>query len=179
MKVSLGQLFLLRRELKTEIGQLEHSLAPLMAYREDKSAPDEDFNTVFASLSKKKERMYWYDLAVNEANNVPDTVLFNSISLSLSQARIKKMHISNELSSMDNHVRLATSYKNREETESVWDKELVPQGLRQCKFKYVLVADLVGLKNMQTILNKQVGDLDSLIQKADWTLEVEIPDEIE
>lgn len=178
MKVSLGQLFLLRRELKNEIGTLEASLGPLMAYREDKAAPEEDFSTVFASLTQKKELLYRYDLAVNEANNVPNTVIFNNISLSLSQARIKKMFVSNELNTMSHHVRTATMYKGREETENVWDELLVPQGLRQKKFKFVLMANLSSLKSMFETLTKQASTLDSLIQKADWTLEVDIPDEL-
>lgn len=176
MRVSLGQLFLLRRELKQEMGQLESGLGSLYAYREDKAIPDEDFNVLFSSLMRKKNLLYSYDVAVNSANSQPNTVVFNNVSLSLSEARIKKMHMVNDLNCLTNHARMASHYQNKVESEPIWDTSVTPPVMRPQKYSYIMVASVTSLKQDAAKLTKQISQLDALIQKADWTLEIEIPE---
>jgi hypothetical protein len=90
-------------------------------------------------------------------------------------ARHLKTHLGGAHGSIENQVHHLEMYSKRQEQETVYDTSLTPPAMRPKKFGYKIVADLKGLKEKAMTLKKQIRLLDSLIQKADWTITVEAP----
>ena len=106
-KVTLGQLFLMRRELKASINELESSLGELYVYREDQQEPPvtERFDVVFKQILDKTAKLTTYDLWVNQANNIPDTIDFEGEVFSLAEARLVKLGLMSHLQRLQHHIR--------------------------------------------------------------------------
>jgi hypothetical protein len=176
-QISLGQLFLLRRNVKNEIGELEHQLTPLGFHREDQEAPVESYNEVFSTLEQKRDYLLKIDTLINEANSLSRTVEFNGERYSLNMARHIKTHLAGAQGSIENQIRHLEIYVKRQEQEMFFDTSLTPPAMRPKKFGYKILADLPRLKADSLKLKKDVRLLDSLIQKADWTIMVDAPQE--
>ena len=78
--VKLGQLFLLRRDLKQEIGSLTSDATSLVAYREDKEDVTEEYKTVASSLHESRTLLHLYDRLIEQQNSKPNTVDYKGSS---------------------------------------------------------------------------------------------------
>jgi len=180
IKVKLGQLFLLRRDLKNEINQFNAETTSLVAYREDKDSTETEYTEAMDNYIKSREKLQAYDLAVERANSISGTITFNDKMYSLNEARHMKVHIAAELGFYENLVRHAASYGKRVEREIEYVDVETANGTqkmpKQVDKKFVVVPVLKDLKLKVKELQKDVQLLDSSIQAADWGTEVEIPE---
>ena len=180
MKIKLGQLFLLRRDLKTEVGALNSETTSLIAYREDKDSTKEDYFETMENYTKARTKLHEYDLAIEKANAASETIDFKDKKYSLNEARHLKVHVVAELGFYENLVRHAASFGKRVERENVYEQVETANGtvqaMKQYDRKFVVIPELKELKLKVKELQKDVQLLDSAIQNADWNTEVEIPE---
>ena len=175
--ISLGQLFLLRKELKNEVAELSSSIISSAYYREDQEQPEEAYDTLLSELEAKRKALFYLDSKIATANSLPNTVTFKDISMSLNDARRTKLQLGESLSFYENQIRHIDIFSKRQENDMIYDVNMVPPQMRQVKYKFKVVANLKELKATAVALKKDIGLLDSLIQKADWSITVEAPGE--
>lgn len=175
-QISLGQLFLLRRDLKTEINEKEMTLRMLAFHREDQPAPDESYQEQFKALQEMRDRLFGYDMLIESCNSLPDSVEFDGRKLSLHMARHLKVHLNGTCGSVENQIRQIEPMVKRQEQDMIYDQTVVPPAMRPQKFSYKILADLKSMKEEAQKLRKNVRLLDSLIQKADWSIMVVAPE---
>jgi len=180
MEVKLGQLFLLRRDLKAEINSLSSEVASLIAYREDKDSTVDEYLEVNASLVYGRKKLSLYDMLIEKENSAPGAFHFDGEDLSLNNARHLKVHLLAELGHAEMLVRQAASNSKRVDRENVYElsdptnlnSQRVPVTVEK---KYVVVPDLKILKDHVKQLKDKIQLLDSQIQQADWDITVIIP----
>ena len=178
--VKLGQLFLLRRDLKQEIGSLTADATSLVAYREDKENTTEEYNMVAGYLSEARNLLHLYDKLIERENAKPNTVKYKASGFSLNEARHYKVHLLGELNYTENLVRVAVQYSKKTDRENSYEpidpnnaaSQVVAKVVEK---KYKVVPDIKALKDKTKEIKQNVQLLDSLIQQADWAAEVEIP----
>jgi hypothetical protein len=178
--VKLGQLFLLRRDLKQEIGSLTSDATSLVAYREDKEDVTEEYNTVAASLHEARVLLHLYDRLIEQENAKPNTVDYKGSGFSLNEARHYKVHLVGELNYFENLVRVAVQYSKKADRENSYEpidpnnsaSQVVAKVVEK---KYKVVPEIKALKDKTKDIKQNVQLLDSLIQQADWLAEVVIP----
>ncbi len=180
MKVTLGQLFLLRRDLKQEINNLSSEITPLIAYREDKESTKEEYYAVMLELTTKRNKLHLYDTLIEE-KNAYCPCSFKGTDYSLNDARHYKVHLTGEIGFYEALVRHAANFNKRVERESIYKTIDLPTGgqqqvIDQVERKYILSVELKELKKKVKELKEDVQLLDSLIQMIDWSTEVEIPE---
>lgn len=176
-QMSLGQIFITRRDLKQEIMELDHMIASLAFYREDKEKPSEDYNEIFNKLTKKRSQLLDIDMIIEKCNSMPETLEFKNQKMSLNMARHTKTHLTAGLGFLVNQVRMIEPQLRREEKEVETDWSTNPPTNVNRKFKYTVVADVPGMKEQIKEMQKSISELDSLIQQTDWSLLVEDPSE--
>ena len=178
--VKLGQLFLLRRDLKQEIGSLTSDATLLVAYREDKEDVTEEYKTVASSLHESRVLLHLYDMLIEQQNSEPNTVDYKGSGFSLNEARHYKVHLLGELNYFENLVRVAVQYSKKADREQVYEPIDASNAASQVvakvvEKKYKVVPEIKALKDKTKEIKQNVQLLDSLIQQADWAAEVEIP----
>ena len=174
-QISLGQIFLVRRELKHEIMELDSKVASLAFHREDKEKPTEDYNEVFNTLTRKRSQLVDLDMIIEKCNSMPDTITFKDQKMTLNMARHLKTHLSASLCFLSNQVRCIEPILRREDKENETDWSMNPPMNLTKKYKYVVIADVPGLKEQMKEVQKSISELDGLIQQTDWSLMVEDP----
>jgi hypothetical protein len=178
--VKLGQLFLLRRDLKQEIGSLTSDAISLVAYREDKENVTEEYNAVDSSLHEARVLLHVYDRLIEQENAKPNTVAYKGSGFSLNEARHYKVHLVGELNYFENLVRVAVQYSKKADRENSYEpidpnnaaSQVVAKIVEK---KYKVVPEIKALKDKTKDIKQNVQLLDSLIQQADWAAEVVIP----
>jgi hypothetical protein len=178
--VKLGQLFLLRRDLKQEIGSLTADATSLIAYREDKEDVSGEYLAVASALSEARNLLHLYDRLIEQENAKPNTVAYKGSGFSLNEARHYKVHLLGELNYTENLVRVAVQYSKKADREQIYEPIDVNNSASQVvakvvEKKYKVVTDIKLLKDKTKEIKQNVQLLDSLIQQADWLAEVEIP----
>lgn len=166
--VSLGQLFLLRRDLKKEIEELDCVLPYLAFYREDKPKPEEDFEEKFQELSTMRSLLLSYDNKIEKANSAQGTVAFKDTQMSLNDARHLKTHLTGIYGSLSNLIARIDGQSKREERETEYDMTTTPPLQKLVMKKYLIIPDLKKLKSECKSIKTDIQLLDSAIQKCDW-----------
>ena len=179
MVLELGRLFLLRRDLKTEISTLYTELMALMVHRDDEESTREEYERVNKELSAARAKLLSYDTAIEAANSVSGTISFKDKFWSLNAARHLKVHIQAELSGLQNIVtRLSRQPKSVK--ENVWEQMDTPNGVQMgqktVEHKFIVIPDLKAEKAKMKELTADIQLLDSLIQQADWSTTVAVED---
>lgn len=175
-QVSLGQVFLLRRDLKNEIAEKTQSIRMLAFRRTDQPLPDESYTEQYALIKTMRDQLFAYDALIESCNSLPGSVEFNGNKYSLHAARHLKVHLNGAFLAINQQIRGIEPYVNRKDTETIFDNTLATPAMRPEKFGYEILADLKSMKEDEAKLRKDVKLLDSLIQKADWTIMVEVSD---
>ena len=179
-EVKLGQLFLLRRDLKQEINNLGSEINSLIFYREDQASTKEEYSDILQSLQDARNKLHLYDFLIEGQNSQKNTLDFNGNAYSLNDARHYKVHLVAELSHLEMMMRNAAAYSKRVEREQEYvrsnpedpNSQLIPQMIER---KYIVNPDVKDLKAQVKKLKQDVQLLDSFIQQADWELTVSIP----
>jgi hypothetical protein len=178
-EVKLGQLFLLRRDVKQEISNLGSEINTLLHYREDQASTASEYSDTLQNLQDARNKLHLYDLLIEGQNSQKDTVTFNENKYSLNDARHYKVHLVAELSHLEMMVRHTSSYSKRVDRENEYvranptdpNSQVIPQMVER---KYIINPDVKNLKAQVKALKQDVQLLDSLIQQADWELTVSI-----
>lgn len=179
-EVKLGQLFLLRRDVKQEINNLGSEINSLIFYREDQPSTKEEYEEILKNLQDARNRLHVYDLLIEGQNSMVDTINFNGNKYSLNEARHYKVHLVAEVSHLEMMMRHAAAYSKRVEREQEYVRsnpedptsQIIPKTIER---KYIVNPDVKDLKTQIKKLKQDVQLLDSLIQQADWELTVSIP----
>ena len=174
-QISPGQIFIVRRDLKQEIAEMDRKIAEYAYHREDKEKPAEDYNNVFNALTKKRSQLLDIDMIIEKCNSMPETLEFKGAKMSLNMARHTKTHLMAGLGFLVNQVRMIEPQLRREDKEVETDWSTNPPTNLNRKFKYVVIADVPGMKEQIKEMQKSISELDSLIQQTDWRLLVEDP----
>ena len=179
-QVKLGQLFLLRRDLKNEISNITSDILPLVAYREDRENTESEYLSSMADLLDARTKLHLYDRLIEQANSRPNAIEFKDKSFSLNEARHYKVHLLASLTFVECVLRQAVQYNKRTEKESYQEQAdptnpTSPVIVKQVEKKFVVVPDIKLLKAQIKDLKQSVQALDSLIQGLDWIITVEIP----
>ena len=178
--VKLGQLFLLRRDLKNEINNLSSDLMGYLSYREDKESCEDDYSSCFSELEASRAKLHVYDKLIELENSKRVTIAFKNELFSLNDARHYKVHLVANVSSMEHLIRQASQYSKRTDSETVYEPSdpLNPastQVAKRVEKKFIVVPDLKWCKAQVKTMKQDIQLLDSLIQQLDWSVEVEIP----
>ena len=179
--VKLGQLFLLRRDLKNEISSITSDMLPLVAYREDRDSTENEYLSLRADLLDARTKLHLYDRLIEQENAKTGTVRFEEHMFSLNEARHYKVHLLATMAFVECLLRQALLYNKRTEKESYQEQAdptnpTSPVIVKQVERKFVIVPDIKLLKVQIKDLKRNVQVLDSLIQGLDWLITVEIPD---
>lgn len=174
-QISLGQIFIMRRDLKNEIVEIDSMITNLAYYREDRIPPEEDYNIVFDTLTHKRDQLLNLDMVIEKANSMPDTITFKDNKMTLNMARHTKVHFNAVLIFLMNQARLIEPQTRREDKETETDYTLNPPTNKIVKYKYTVKADIKGIKEQIKEVQNSVRQLDALIQAEDWSLMVEDP----
>ena len=174
--ITLGQLFLLRRDLKNELSEKEQNLRALALHREDQPAPEESYTKAYEELSNLRKTLFRYDSLIEQCNSLEGQVEFQEQKMSLHMARHLKVHLNGEAASIEQQIRWIEPSVKRQEQDMIFDEKLTPPAMRPQKFGYKILADLKSMKEEAQTLRKNVRLLDALIQKADWSILVEAPE---
>ncbi len=178
--VKLGQLFLLRRDLKNEIGNLSSDLMGYLSYREDKESCESDYLSCFSELEAAREKLHIYDRLIECENSKRVTITFKHELFSLNDARHYKVHLVANASSMEHLVRQAAQCSKRTDAETVYEPSdpsnpASTMVAKRVERKFIVVPDLKWCKAQVKSMKQDIQLLDSLIQQLDWSVEVEIP----
>ena len=176
MLFTLGQLFLLRRDIKTEISQLESELNGLACWREDAESLEQKFTEIYNELMDKRKVLDKYDTAILTLNNKEKVITFENEEMSLTHARTLKVKMEGRLGFLNSLVTRTLSQERRKDQELVWDRTVTPPVQEYKKIGYVIHPAIPTLKQVVKAYKQQIGLLDSLIQSADWQLTIELPE---
>ena len=103
--ITLGQLFLLRRDLKNELSEKEQNLRALALHREDQPAPEESYTKAYEELSNLRKTLFRYDSLIEQCNSLEGQVEFQEQKMSLHMARHLKVHLNGEAASIEQQIR--------------------------------------------------------------------------
>lgn len=175
--VALGQAFLIRRDFNQEVNKLQTETLSSAYHREDRPAPAKDGNVLLGKLQEAKKISAILDIAIEEANCLPNIVAVDipgikTASVSLNEARKIKMVLQAQQAGLTTMIQQLTMMSVRVENDYVTISGV--QVLQQRAFK--MLVDVDELKSQAKEIAKAIRSLDSLIQKADWSLMIEIPE---
>jgi len=180
MQVKLGQLFLLRRDLKQEISNSTGDIMSLVSYREDKESTKDEYFSTMLNILDMRQKLHIYDRLIEQENSKLGTITFKDRFLSLNEARHYKVHLVATLAFNDSVLRHASQYNKRVEGAIEYIETPGQNGAilyieKRVEKKYIVVPPLATLKEYTKELKQNVQLLDSLIQQLDWEIMVEIP----
>lgn len=170
--VALGQAFLIRRDLLSDLGKLQGEVLENSYHREDRPAPKKNIAELLEKFTNAMVLRCQLDLAIERANNLPDQVVLNENSMSLNEARKLKVGLTATHQSLTQMISNLVQMGQRAENEYVNEGGLNVPRVR----RYTILLDSEILKAKAKGISKDIRSLDSLIQKADWSLQVEIPE---
>lgn len=170
--VSLGQAFLIRRDFLQTVNQAQSELRNLGYHREDRPVPTTEFAGAYQANKDLQAKLVEIDLSIERANNTPGQVTFKDQPLSLNECRRMKVRLTQAQQNQTNLIQQITMITTRTESEYVMEGGVQIPKVRS----FILLADLKELKKDSKDLAKDIRLLDSLIQKADWEVQVQIPE---
>ena len=185
-QVKLGELFLLRRNIKKEIDDLGSEVTSLVAYREDrgtKGPNDEiterdEFYAQLLALSQARKKLHQYDMKIESANSEKNTVNFKEFGYSLNEARHLKVHLQADLTFNETLLLHAISFSKRTERDTVYEDVVLTTGTqpmaKQVERKFIVIPEMKAIKERIRDLKQDIQLLDSSIQQVDWKVTLEI-----